>query len=404
MKARRFAFLFATLPLALYAYACSSDSKSTDSPNEDAGQTQNEDASTKPNPEKDADSTETDSGNEPGTDSGTDAGQPIDGGDAGSDAATTDLSCQGNPLLLSADAGTPDGGVKMDGGALRQLTVTTPGDPNPPFFTGPQWIDADGGTLVVSQLFGEPGALLVGVDGGAATSLRKAPASSYALGNTADNTHVYTAISSNKGAGTSAIYRTLPDGGAGPTITLDQSKKYNPTDLALGPGGNVYFTDPQYQYNTAGTTGLYRIAPNGTVTAIEIFDENNTRRYNYLALSADSKTLYVSNTEASEVRKFAVAADGTVATPSTVAVNTVEWPVGLAVDKGGNLWVTETAVNNAVGGRVEVFGSDGGKRGEFLLPNEHPTSVAFGGADSKTVYVTTQEHIFVYPARCAGIR
>lgn len=413
MKAYRFAFVLGALPLALYAYACSSDDNNSDGTNEDAGQTQDSDASSS-NEDSGSTPADEDSG-EPGTDGsvdpkdgGSDDASIGDAGDAG-DAAPVDLSCVGNPLVddsKTPDGGWPDGGVVADGGALRELVVTTPGGPNPPYFVGPRWTDAvDGGALIVSQLNPETGVLLVGPDGGAATSLRKAPANSYALGNAFDGTHVITAVSSEELTGTSAIYRTTLDGGVGTTTAL--AKTYNPTGIVIGPANNLYFTDPQYQHKTAGDTGLYRIAPNGTVTEIAKFNLNDVHRYNHLAITADQKTLYVSETEGPQaIHKYAVAADGTVTTPSTVFASAgAYFPVGLAVDQAGNVWVAELEHKlDTTGGRVEVFSPAGAKLGEIRIPNNRPSSVAFGGADGKTVYVTTEENIFVYPTRCAGVR
>lgn len=420
MKAYRLAFVLGALPLALYAYACSSDDNNSDGTKDnDAGQTQDSDASSTDEDsgstpgDKDSGEPGTDGSVDPTDDGGADDASIDDAGDSG-DAAPTDLSCVGNPLVADSktpDGGWPDGGVVADGGALRELSVTTPGGPNPPYFVGPRWTDAvDGGALIVSQLNPETGVLLVGPDGGAATSLRKAPANSYALGNAFDKTNVITAVSSDELAGTTAIYRTTLDGGAGATTAL--AKTYNPTGIVIGPANNLYFTDPQYQHTPAGTTGLYRVAANGTVTAIESFNQNDVHRYNYLAITADQKTLYVTETEgARAIHKYAVGADGTVTAPPTAFAPAAGFPVGVAVDSGGNVWVAELTYlqvsdngGNGRGGRVEVFAPTGAKLGEIRIQNNRPSSVAFGGADGKTVYVTTEENIFVYPTRCAGVR
>ena len=59
-------------------------------------------------------------------------------------------------------------------------------------------------------------------------------------------------------------------------------------------------------------------------------------------------------------------------------------PDGLTIDSDGNLWV---AIWD--GGRVVQLSPEGKELAQILLPVSRPTSVAFGGTDLRTLYITS---------------
>lgn len=59
-------------------------------------------------------------------------------------------------------------------------------------------------------------------------------------------------------------------------------------------------------------------------------------------------------------------------------------PDGLTIDADGNLWA---AIWD--GGRVVQLSPEGKELAQILLPVSRPTSVAFGGADLRTLYITS---------------
>lgn len=59
-------------------------------------------------------------------------------------------------------------------------------------------------------------------------------------------------------------------------------------------------------------------------------------------------------------------------------------PDGLTIDADGNLWV---AIWD--GGRVVQISPEGEELAQILLPVSRPTSVAFGGPDLRTLYITS---------------
>jgi sugar lactone lactonase YvrE len=392
MNVRRLGFFVAALPLAFYVYACSSD---------DTGGEETPDGGVVDG------NTDFDTGTNPGIDSGNP--DPDAGGDAGGDGAAP--ACVGNPLLGAA-ASTPDGGVAVEAGALRTLT-----GPVNQFNDGPQWIDQFGGGLVYTEVFTKR-VVRIGPDGGVPVEIRAlgngaGTAGLTPIGNAQKNGVILTTVASTSNTNPAAIWQTLPDGGAGgPNLAVGAS--VNPNDLAVAPSGQLYFTDPLYQSGGAARA-VYRMLGDGGVTTIQ---QGATDRPNGIALSADGTKLFVgigpssAETPATNRRILAYTLDGTGGSPivtgnPTTVVNAATLggtPDGLAVDVGGNIWaaVADSAGGNS--GALEVFSPTGAKLGSIAVAGDRPVGIAFGGADGKTVYLTTENGVRVFQSRCAGVR
>jgi sugar lactone lactonase YvrE len=352
----RLAFVLAALPFLAYAWACSSDPESPPAVDEDSGL-----------PDRDGDDGDS-GGGDP------DSGDP-DGGDAGP-------TCVGNPLTM-------DGmGMGVDAGTAQLITplgVAT-------FYDGPQWVPVGAGNVYFSD-FNASTLLRIAPNGGTPQNVRGI---NNAIGNALRDGVVLTA-----GAGN--IFSTLSDGGTGPNAAT--APAVDPNDLVVGPGGNLYFTDPRYQTGGA-PTGLYRMTPAGAVSSVKAF---GTAAVNGIAFFAPTLTLYVGVTAPKSVVKYTVAIDGSVSPasemPFLMAAGLIDSPDGIAVDVGGNVWVTEANATFAVqSGRVEVFNPTGQKLGEIPFPTARPTGIAFGGADGKTAYITTQLGVYSFRSRCAGVQ
>ena len=408
---RRLALLLVALPLASYAYACSSDDSTpatTDAGGGGGPETGGPDFD----------------GSMPGTDSsmpGTDGSVP-DAADA-SDGAMPE-TCIGNPL--TADGGTLDGGVDLDAAVLTEI-VTVPGNI---FLDGPQWLDANGGYLVYSQYLPTAQIERVAADGGAHGIFRDAgfSATNGPLGSAFRNGLVITAVDTTGGVTAPALYVTGTDGGIGAPLSLGASGSTSPNDLAVGPNNNLYFTDGQYQEVAAGTTGLYRMYPDAAVKSVQA---NFPGRANGIVLSPDSTKLYVGvgsanpGEDPTAILVFTVDATGNVASPGTpfltaadlgnataAAAATDYSPDGMAIDIGGNLWIAEAALDGSAKGRIQVFSTTTKKKlGTIPFPTQRPTGVAFGGPDGKKLFVTTESSttggsagVFTYVSRCAGVK
>ncbi len=113
---------------------------------------------------------------------------------------------------------------------------------------------------------------------------------------------------------------------------------------------------------------------------------------NGLAFSPDSRTMYHADTTSHRVTAydFNVAA-GTVSEQREVRAFSMDKangyggrPDGAAVDSAGNYWVAMFE-----GGRIVKLSPTGELLDEIALPVRCPTMVAFGGADLRTLYITT---------------
>jgi gluconolactonase len=185
-------------------------------------------------------------------------------------------------------------------------------------------------------------------------------------------------------SGTRRVTRTESDGSVTPIAERFEGARLNePNDIAVRSDGTIYFTDPAFEIAAASVEldfrGVFRIAPDGVLTVERRGDSNEAP--NGVALSPDESRLYVTDTFANLVRVFDVAADGSLSKARKFL--TVAGPDGMAVDQAGNLFVASYR-----DGVIEVFDPDGGHWGTIDVPGS-PTNCAFGGADGRTLYITS---------------
>jgi len=133
-------------------------------------------------------------------------------------------------------------------------------------------------------------------------------------------------------------------------------------DLTADNRGGVYFT----------MGGLFYADPKGVVTR---YGENLTT--NGVILSADEKTLYVTN--GATLAAFDVQRDGSLTNQREFAKFTAGGGDGSTIDSQGRLYVT-------TGAGVEVIARDGKHLGVIPAPRA-VISCAFGGKDKKTLFV-----------------
>jgi sugar lactone lactonase YvrE len=113
---------------------------------------------------------------------------------------------------------------------------------------------------------------------------------------------------------------------------------------------------------------------------------------NGLGFSPDGSAMYHADTAAHRVTRYDFdLASGTPSNPQVLhqfsadkASNYGGRPDGAAVDSEGNYWVAMFE-----GGRIAKLSPSGEQLDEIVLPVRCPTMVTFGGADLKTLYITT---------------
>jgi gluconolactonase len=137
----------------------------------------------------------------------------------------------------------------------------------------------------------------------------------------------------------------------------------NPNDLAADSRGGVYFTQQ----------GVYYANPDGVVTK---YGSNVTP--NGIVLSADEKTLYVTN--GPTLAAFDAQPDGSLTNQRELArLEGGGNGDGSTIDAEGRIYVTTNP-------GVQVIGRDGRYLG--IIPTPRPViSVAFGAKDKRTLYV-----------------
>lgn len=153
-----------------------------------------------------------------------------------------------------------------------------------------------------------------------------------------------------------------------------------PNDCEVVAGKGIYFSDPTYPGTVQPKERVYLVAGTPAVTT-SVAEFDTGKHPNGLAVTKAGTTLYVSLTGENRIVKIALKADGSADGNPTDFVTTGKDPDGLATDSVGNVFVA-----TALG--VEAYSATGTKYGPLALPGGYqPTSLAFGGADGKTLYV-----------------
>lgn len=188
-----------------------------------------------------------------------------------------------------------------------------------------------------------------------------------------------------------------------------------PNDLVVDSKGGIYFTDPQFtadaEKNQPGRTAYY-LSPDGDLK--RLLEPDSYAMPNGIALSPDGKTLYINNTyddregwnvnsdKENFVWAYDVQEDGTITNERKFAELYLTAGVldklekssgadGMKVDAEGNLYVATFA-------GVQIFNSEGVFQGIIYVPN-YPVNLAFGGADMKTLYITSLDKIYSIPTK-----
>ena len=221
------------------------------------------------------------------------------------------------------------------------------------------------------------------------------------------------------------VTRTEKDGSI--TVLADRYRggRFNsPNDLCMDSKGNIHFTDPRYGsragmeiHEPAGSPqktpveGVYRIGPDGTVTRLLC---DGAERPNGILISPDDRFLFIAdnhnNTHGGSRKLLRYELDHAgLVKPGTRKV-LFDWrdgrgPDGMKMDAQGRIYVA------AGTNKVTEFETDRFKAGCYILSPAGrllefiPTSpdeccnCAFGGADGRTLFITSGEHLWSVPLR-----
>jgi gluconolactonase len=237
------------------------------------------------------------------------------------------------------------------------------------------------------------------------------------------------------------VTRTEKDGAI--TVLADRyhGKRFNsPNDLAMDSHGRIYFTDPRYGPRTGmeilepvpsfsevpdskrmpvhrelkPVEGVYRIDAPGKVTRIVL---PGIERPNGILVSPNDEFLYICDNNnnnhggARKLVRFALRRDGSVDPKNRRVL--FDWkggrgPDGMKMDTAGRIYVA-AGVNKTNGYETDRFKagcyilSPSGRLIDFIptAPDE-ACNVAFGGADRKTLFITSGNHLWSIPVNTPG--
>jgi gluconolactonase len=166
-----------------------------------------------------------------------------------------------------------------------------------------------------------------------------------------------------------------------------------PNDLVVRADGNIYFTDTDWGARPGGSrapTAVYRVPPSGAVERVLAMTKPNG-----IALSPDGATLYVGSDTQAKVWKLPVDAAGAAGAPAPfidgpAVAGGFKVPDGICVDDAGDLYI---AANDDELKAIVVFDPAGRQLGRITFP-VRPSNCTFGGADRRTMYVTTLHAIY----------
>lgn len=173
---------------------------------------------------------------------------------------------------------------------------------------------------------------------------------------------------------------SVSGGAATPFVSMFMGARFgSPNDLAFHTNGTLYFSDPSWQApspNPQAATRAYRVPPGGEPVAIDVLDQPNG-----VTLSKKQDFLYIAG---NQLKKYPVMADGSLGAGVPFRMDGAAGQSdGMVIDCADNLYTT--------GNGVTVYSAAGAELGTISVNGlSSVTNVAFGGADHKTLYITSQ--------------
>ena len=171
------------------------------------------------------------------------------------------------------------------------------------------------------------------------------------------------------------VYR-IKKGTKNPEVWAQDSTMSQPNDLALGEGGILYLSDP----NWAESTGrLWMVTPEREILLLE----EGMGTTNGVEVSPDNKTLYVNESVQRVIWKYDIQNDGKL-TNKKEFIRFADFGLdGMRCDTDGNLYVARYDK-----GTIAIISPDGNIIHEVLLKGKKPSNITFGGEKGLNCYVT----------------
>ena len=187
----------------------------------------------------------------------------------------------------------------------------------------------------------------------------------------------------------------------------DGKKLNSPNDIAVGPDGAIWFTDPPYGLEGVddspakeqAANRVYRLGADGKLNAAV----SELRYPNGIAFSRDGRTLYVSNSDPKNavILAFGVGRGGVLSRRRVFAdMNALAakglpgLPDGMTIDEHGNLWASGP-------GGIHVFTPSGHELG-LISTGVAISNAAFGGPDGRTLFMTSTHQLVALRTKVRG--
>ncbi|PSK66242.1 Gluconolactonase [Micromonospora sp. MH33] len=200
------------------------------------------------------------------------------------------------------------------------------------------------------------------------------------------------------------VTRTEADGTDTVLAQRWRGKRLNsPNDVVEHSDGSIWFTDPSYGIDSdyeghraeseIGGNHVYRVDPHdGEVRRVA----DDFGQPNGLAFSPDESLLYVVDTRAKHLRRFAVTEGGALRGGEVFATCDAGSFDGVRLDDAGRVWV-------AAHDGLHCFDPDGTLLGKLHLP-EVVANFTFGGPKRNQLYICASSSLFSLRVNVNGVR
>jgi sugar lactone lactonase YvrE len=183
-------------------------------------------------------------------------------------------------------------------------------------------------------------------------------------------------------AGGSAVVRWGPDGSRTELCRIDEATpSTTANDGKCDRRGRLWLGTWDRDGGALGTLSVVDLDGSVRVAASGLSSSNG------LAWNADSTAFYLVDTPRRAIWRYDFDLDGGTLGDREVFAEIADGeglPDGLATDQAGGVWVALFG-----GGAVRRYDADGAVTDVVPVPVTYPTSLAFGGANLGTLYVTT---------------
>jgi sugar lactone lactonase YvrE len=160
------------------------------------------------------------------------------------------------------------------------------------------------------------------------------------------------------------------------SVFAHQGEMHQPNDLAIGPDGTLWASDPDWSKNKGQ---LWRIDTSGKVSRVA----NDLGTTNGIEVSPDGKTLYINESVQRGVWSYRITENGELTEKRLIKQFDDHGFDGMRCDVDGNLYITRYGK-----GTVVKLSPQGEVLKEIDVLGPSPSNICFGGPDGRTAYVT----------------